>query len=323
MSTLHKVLFLQKAAFVQEHHKQIQQQLQAEFPNLDIISASNAEEISDGLHVDAVIAPTIDWLPLALSRLGSYRWIHFLSAGIEIIWDMPFEKKNVLLTKSSGVHGVPMSEYAIGAMLYFAKHFDQFVHQMADRRWQRAWLDELTDKTLTIVGMGHVGGFVARRAKSMGMRVIGVQRNPREHEFADESLALQNLHDYLPKTDYLVICLPLTQLTRGLVDQQFLSKLKSGAVLVDISRGGVVQEGAVLAALMSGRLRGAALDVFEQEPLTAESQLWTQQNVLLTPHVSGTSPHYMRRAIEVFIQNARDLEAGRPLTTAVDIDERY
>ena len=323
MSFLRSVLFLQKAAYVKEQQEQVRRQIQYVFPGLEVLSASDPDEICSGIHVDAVITPTIEWLPEALAQLGSYRWIHFLSAGVERIWDMPFDKHNVILTKSSGVHGIPMSEYVLGAMLYFAKNFDQFVHQMAERRWQRAWLNELSGNTVTILGMGHVGEFVARRASAMGMRVVGVQRNPRNSEFAVKSVSMQSVYEILPDTDYLVVCLPLTELTRGLVDDKFIGELKKGSVIIDISRGEVVREYSILKALDSGHLRGAALDVFEEEPLQEDSELWARKNVLLTPHVSGTSPHYLQRAIDIFICNAHDLEAGRSLSTAINVHEGY
>lgn len=323
MKSLQRVLFLQQSSLVEAQHLQVQQQLHLVFPNIELISAGCSEDISVGLDVDVVITPTMGWLSAALERLGGYRWIHFLSAGVESIWDMPFNKHDVIMTKSSGVHGIPMSEYTLGAMLYFAKRFDQFVHQMKECHWQRAWLDELTGRTVTIVGMGHVGGFVAKRAKSMGMRVIGVQRIPREHEFADVTVALADVSEYFKQTDYLVVCLPLTDRTKGVVDQRFLSELKRGAVLIDISRGGVVDEQAVLSALGAGQLRGAALDVFKLEPLPADSALWARRNVLLTPHVSGTSPFYIERAIDIFVQNALNLVAGKPLLTSVNVQERY
>lgn len=255
--------------------------------------------------------------------MSRYHWIHFLSAGVESIWAMPFEKRGVLLTKSSGVHAAPMSEFAIGAMLHFTKRFDQFVAQSAERSWRRAWLDELTGRTLTILGMGHIGQMLAQRAGLFGMRVIGVQRTPRQVPHVEKTVGLGELDTVLGETDYLAVFLPLTEHTRGLVDGAFIRRLKPGAVLVDLSRGGIVCEAALLDALDAGHLRGAALDVFEREPLPVESRLWSRSDVLLTPHVAGTTPYYMSRAIEVFLANARRLAAGEGPLTAIDIEQRY
>jgi phosphoglycerate dehydrogenase-like enzyme len=317
------VAFLQKPEVLDGQREWVVAYLQDAFPGLRVTAAGSAEELPEGLRVDAVIAPTLPWLPAALKRLGRVGWIHFLSAGVERIWDMPFDRAGVLLTKSSGVAAAPMSEYALGAMLHFAKSFDRFVAQAREGRWERAWLDELTGRLLMILGMGHIGAMLAQRARVFGMRVVGVQRSPRPVEGAERCIGFDEVVDWLGETDYLVVCLPLTPETRNRVDAAFLAALKPGAVLVDISRGGVVVEQAVVDALASGRLRGAALDVFEREPLPADSALWGDPRVLLTPHVAGTTPYYMERALEVFVENARRLMRGEPPATPVDLGKGY
>lgn len=317
------ILFLQKAEVLPAQRDLVVAAIGRALPDARVIACGHVEEVPLGGRFDAVIAPTLPWLPEALARLEHYGWIHFLSAGVEKIWDMPFSKDGVVLTKSSGVHGSPMSEFALGAMLYFAKSFDQFVEQSRARLWKRTWLDELEGQTVTILGMGHIGGAIAQRAKAFGMNVIGVQRTPRDTSGVDTMVGLGQLADVLPQTHYLVVCLPLTPETTGLVDHPLLGQLPAGAVLIDISRGGVVREAAVVDALERGHLRGAALDVFEQEPLAPDSPLWNNPKVLLTPHVSGTNPRYMEKAIEVFIANAKELLAGRPGVTPVDTVRRY
>lgn len=320
---IESILFLQKAEVLPLQKPAVVEAIRRELPGAGVTTCGSAEEVPEGGSFDAVIAPTLPWLPQALSRLARYDWIHFLSAGVEKIWDMPFPKDGVLLTKSSGVHGSSMSEFAIGAMLHFAKSFDQFVEQSRERVWNRVWLDELDGRTVTIIGMGHVGGAIARRARAFGMNVIGVQRTPRDTPGVATTVGIEQLPNVLPHTQYLVVCLPLTLDTKGLVDDVLLAQLPEGAVLVDISRGGVVRQRAVVDALERGNLRGAALDVFEEEPLPPTSPLWGKPSILLTPHVSGTSPRYMEKAIEVFIANAKQLLAGLPAMTPVDIERRY
>lgn len=317
------ILFLQKPEVLPAQRDLVVAAIGRALPGVRVIACGHVEEVPLGGRFDAVIAPTLPWLPEALARLEGYDWIHFLSAGVEKIWDMPFSKDGVVLTKSSGVHGSPMSEFALGAMLYFAKSFDQFVEQSRARLWKRVWLDELEGQTVTILGMGHIGGAIAQRAKAFGMNVIGVQRTPRDTPHVDTLVGLDQLSDVLPGTQYLVVCLPLTPETTGLVDHALLGQLPAGAVLVDISRGGVVREAAVVDTLERRHLRGAALDVFEQEPLAPDSPLWNNPKVLLTPHVSGTNPRYMEKAIEVFVANARQLIAGRPALTPVDTICKY
>lgn len=323
LKKLEHILFLQKPDVLATQRERVIEYLRKALPGVQVSTAGTPDQIPTGMIVDAVIAPTLPWLPEALARLGSCEWIHFLSAGVEKIWEMPFDKERVLITKSSGVHGAPMSEYAMGAMLYFAKGFDRFVEQARHASWERAWLDELTGRTLTILGMGHIGGMLAQRARVFGMRVIGVQRSPRANGDADLCIGFDEVDAWLGQTDYLVVCLPFTAETKNRIDAAFLNSLKPGAVLVDISRGGIVVESAVVEALASGRLKGAALDVFEREPLPAESKLWNNPKVLLTPHVSGTTPYYMERALDVFLANARCLSAGKALVTPVDTKRGY
>lgn len=315
---IRRVLYLQKPEVLEQQQALVTHTLQAALPEVEIVFADNIEAVPRHAMVDVVITPTLAWLPDALARLDNYRWIHFLSAGVEKIWEMDFDKTQILMTKSSGVHGAPMSEYVIGAMLYFTKQFGRF-HDLAKQAlWQRSWLDELTGKQLTVLGLGHIGQSLARRAKAFDMQVVGTQRTPRSIASVDRVVALEDIGPELARTDFLVCCLPLTEATRGLVNDKLLSQLKPGAVLIDISRGGVVKGDAVLRALDAGRLKGAALDVFEQQPLPPESSLWMRDDILITPHVSGTTPNYLERALNVFLDNYAAFSKGQRMVTLVD-----
>lgn len=317
------ILFLQKAEVLEQHKAQVVEQLGSALPRAQLIFAGSAAEVPEGSSFDAVIAPTLPWLQEALARLANYRWIHFLSAGVEKIWVMDFDKTRALMTKSSGVHGAPMSEYAIGAMLYFTKQFGRFHDQARCAEWQRTWLEELTGKQLTVLGLGHIGQSLARRAKAFDMEVAGTLRHLRSVEQVDRMVTLGEIDRELARTDFLVCCLPLTDETQGLVDVEFLARLKPGAVLIDISRGGVVKGDAVLQALDAGILRGAALDVFEEQPLPEESPLWRREEVLITPHVSGTTPHYLERALGVFVANHEAISDGQGPITPVSLEGGY
>ena len=317
------ILFLQKDDVLATQQAPVAARLREALPEATVVFASHAEDVPLGGEFDVVMTPTLPWLPQALSRLAAYRWIHFLSAGVEKIWAMDFDKTRPLMTKSSGVHGAPMSEYAIGAMLYFTKQFGRFHDQARRAEWQRAWLDELTGKQLTVLGLGHIGQCLARRAKAFDMVVAGSLRKMRPVADVDRMVPLEKIGDELVRTDFLVCCLPLTDETQGLANAELLGRLKPGAVLIDISRGGIVQGDAVIRALDSGRLKGAALDVFEQQPLPSESPLWKREDVLITPHVSGTTPYYLERAVGVFLDNYHALVKGRPMVTLVDPGAGY
>ena len=320
---IQRVLYLQKSEVLAQQQGMVSRTLQQALPDAEILFADSAETVPRQADIDIVITPTLPWLPEALARLASYRWLHFLSAGVEKIWSMDFDKSSILMTKSSGVHGAPMSEYVIGAMLYFTKQFGRFHDQARQAQWQRSWLGELTGSQLTVLGLGHIGQCLARRAKAFDMQVVGTQRTPRRLADVDRVVALEEIGPELVRTDFLVVCLPLTEATRGLVNDALLSQLRPGAVLVDISRGGVVKSDALLRALDAGTLKGAALDVFEQQPLPAESPLWQRSDLLITPHVSGTTPFYLERALNVFIDNLRAYQQGKRLVTAVSVEAGY
>nr|WP_283101580.1 NAD(P)-dependent oxidoreductase [Halomonas populi] len=208
-------------------------------------------------------------------------------------------------------------------MLYFTKQFARFHDQSIRGEWKRTWLNELTGRQLTIVGLGHIGQTLARRAKAFDMHVSGTLKRIRPVTGVDKVVPLSGIYSELATTDFLVICLPLTDETRGIVDDAFFSRLKPGAVLVDISRGGVVKGEAVINALDTGILKGAALDVFEHQPLPLDSPLWKRSDVLITPHVSGTTPFYLQRALGVFIDNAEALLIGKKPLTPVHMEIGY
>jgi phosphoglycerate dehydrogenase-like enzyme len=253
-----------------------------------------------------------------LSALRVIRDFSLQTLPDSALWDMAIDLDDRILTCSRGIHGIPMSEYALGAMLHFTKRFDQYIAQSRERRWQRSWLDELDGRTVMILGLGQIGGCIAERARAFGMRVLGVQRRPRPHPAADAVLGLDTFHDHLGEVDFLVVTVPRTHATLGMIDDTVMRKLKAGAVIVNLSRGGIVCETALCAALDAGHLRGAALDVFDTQPLPANSPLWDRPDVLLTPHVSGTSPRYLERALDVFLDNARRLHDGESAITPVD-----
>jgi phosphoglycerate dehydrogenase-like enzyme len=321
MPDINKVLFVQHPSIIDKQSDEAVRVIETQL-GIPVDCASSPEHVPEGAEYDVVIAPTLPWLDELLARLPYLRWVHFLSAGVEKIWAMNFDWHSIQLSKSSGVHAAPMSEYAIGAMLHFAKEFDRYIERSRNRRWQRAWLGELTDKNLIVFGMGSVGTAVADRAAAFGMNILGIATKERA-DFRHRVETLESSYENLTSADYVVLTAPLTSQTRGLANEDFFLMLKRGAVLIDISRGGIVQPGPLVAALDSGQLRGAALDVFEDEPLNKDSPLWARSNVLLTPHVAGTTPHYLRRALDIFIANARLYKNNERLRTAVDPKAGY
>ncbi len=316
------ILFVQSKGAPDDQRKTISAFLNDRL-GVDVEFARCPDDVAPRAHYEVVITPTVDWLPQLLHRIEGLKWVHFLSAGVDRIWEMDVDWAQLTVTKSSGVHAAPMSEYAIGAMLYFAKRFDQFVVQSHQNRWHREWLDELSGRQLLIVGMGAVGMALAARASAFGMDLRCVARTRRVQPEGRDVWALEDLPRLLPEADYIALAIPLTPETRGLGNADFFAQVKPGAVLIDMSRGGVVEEYALLKSLDQGTLRGAALDVFEHEPLPPTSSLWDRDDILLTPHVAGTTPYYMDRAVQVFAENAEQYVCGRELPTRVRIERGY
>ena len=315
------VLVLLRAG-VTEQAATIERQLVGALEGAIVSFASAPAEAVGGDH-EIIITPSLPWLPEVIASSPNLRWVHFLSAGVDKMWAMPFAKTPLILTKSSGVHAAPMSEFALGAMLQDVKQFGRFVRQQLRREWERTWLDELTGKTVGILGLGSIGREIARKAAVFGMRVIGTVSRPRPVDHVAEVFGPDGLDGVLARSDYLVVTVPLTDATRGLLDGSRFQLVKPGSFLVNLARGGVVDETALIQALDSRRIAGAALDVFEVEPLPESSPLWGMENVLITPHVAGTTSHYLERATQIFLENYRSLRETGELTTPVRLDLGY
>lgn len=305
------------------HEEFIGNKLRGALPGTRVQFASSADELSDPEGVEVLITPVQPWIDDVVTVASSLRWMHFLSAGVDGIWNLGFDKKRYFLTKSSGVHSIPMAEYVIGGILYFLKGFHIFHRQQRARQWERHWLDEASGKHVTIVGLGAIGQEIAKRCKAMGMSVTGVVTRVRDVEYVDTVVTTSDLKSVLGTSDFVVLCLPLTEQTRGLFDRSALESLKPGAYLVDISRGAIVDQTALAELIKTGHIGGALLDVFETEPLPTDSPLWDLDDVLITPHVSGTTPFYMDRAVGIFLRNLDSLRTKGTLVTPVDVATGY
>ncbi len=264
-------------------------------------------------------------------RAPKLRWVQLTSAGVDWLLDGDLAKSGVTLTTASGIHAVPIGEYVMGVMLAFAKGLPQAMRAQAERTWRPYLAEELYDKTVGIVGLGAIGGYVAKLAKTDGMRVLAVRRSTQRRstgeaaglDDVDELLPQSDLPYLLSEADYVVIAVPLTAESRGLIGERELRAMKPTARIINIARGPIIDEAALVRALKEKWIGGAALDVFEHEPLPPESELWGMENVILTPHISGGTPVYMERAVELFCDNLRRYLAGEPLRNTVQVERGY
>jgi phosphoglycerate dehydrogenase-like enzyme len=248
------------------------------------------------------------------------RWIQSTSSGIgPFVERMGYHGRmpHTVITRASGVHAQPLAEFCLMVMLMFRKGLLRIQADQRRKHWERYAGTDLQGRTIAIVGMGAVGSHVARVAKSLGMRVIGLDLHgflfDQDSIPLDEFHPITRLHEVLPQAEHLVLIAPHTPQTEGMIGSEELALLPEGAVFINIARGALVDEAALAEALRSGRLAGAGLDVFAEEPLPEDSPLWDLPNVLVSPHSASTSDRENDRITELFCENLRRFLAGRPL----------
>lgn len=252
------------------------------------------------------------------------RWIQGSMAGAgEVAEKVGLKDTDITITTASGVFSGPLAEFALAALLSHAKQFDRLRREKSEKVWRQATTGSLEGETLCIVGLGNIGRTVAERARPFGMRVVGVKRTVREDdeawEYADELFATEDLKDALGEAAYVVATLPGTPETHHLLDAEAFGRIKDGAYFANIGRGSVVDEAALVEALEQGRLSGAALDVFETEPLPEDSPLWEMEGVVISPHSTDMVPELVnKRQTDLFCDNLRRYLAGDDLINVLD-----
>lgn len=265
--------------------------------------------------------------PDLLERAPNLRWVQLISAGVDRLLGGDLLRSGVTVTTASGIHAAPMREHVLAMMIMLAKGWPGLFRAQARREWMRYMPGVLAGKTVGVVGLGNIGCEVARLAKAFGMRVLGVRRSGVPLECTDYEVdgifGPLDLLNVLAESDYVVLALPLTEETHHMIGELALRTMKPSAYLINASRGAVVDEEALVRALKEGEIAGAGLDVFESEPLPAESELWGMENVIISPHIAGGTPVYMEQAVEVFCDNLRCYLAGEPLRNMVDPQRGY
>ena len=269
--------------------------------------------------------------PDRLAEAPELRWIQSWSAGLDWLLEPSppaGAPAGLQLTSASGVHAVPIAEHVFAALLALGRGIPQALAAQAQARWSGGddvERFELEGRQMVLLGLGEIGARVARVAGAFGMLVTAVRHHPDEGGAPGVArvVGTDALLDVLPSADVLVVTLPLTDATRGLVGAGAVAALPAHAVVVNVGRGEVVDQDAVASAVASGRLGGAALDVFQEEPLPADSPLWSLDRVIVTPHTAGHTPHYARRVLAIFLDNLGRYRRGEPLRDAVDVGEGY
>jgi phosphoglycerate dehydrogenase-like enzyme len=254
-----------------------------------------------------------------VQEAAGLRWIHTISTGVDHVLFPFLIESDIILTNARGVYDRSVAEMVVGYVLLVVKDLPRFQRLQAERRWEKAHLREMEGLTIGLVGFGGIGQQVAARARCFGMRIVAVRRHPeRETPLADLVLPPDRLPELLAQSDFVAISLPFTAQTHHLINAHALAQMKPDAWLINVARGGLVDESALVQALREGHLGGACLDVFEEEPLPEDSPLWGLPNVILTPHTSGLSPRLHDRSAGLFLENLSLYVAGEPLRNIVD-----
>jgi phosphoglycerate dehydrogenase-like enzyme len=269
-----------------------------------------------------------DQLAEVLAAHPGVRWVQGTAAGtgeqVRAARLRAAELERVAFTSARGIHASTLAEFALMGLLAFTKDLQRLREDQVARRWIDRPLEELRDRTILILGMGEIGTEVARLAKAFGMNTIGINRRGRsDSPHVDEVHAPERLYELLGRADALAITLPHTEQTAGMLDAQALGHLRQGAILVNVGRGGVLDEKALIEALRARRIRGAALDVFASEPLAEDSPLWELPNVILSPHTAALSVRENERLVALLEENLRRYLDRRPLRNLVDTTHFY
>ncbi|MGF1608908.1 MAG: D-2-hydroxyacid dehydrogenase [Kiloniellales bacterium] len=299
-----------------------EERLRQRFPALTLASANSLDEVKarlEALRPEVVFSVKQPSTPLQSHRLAidypSVRWFHVGGSGYEHV--TPWDGARLAVSNSAGVLARYLAETVTAAILLLNGNFLRYVRQQDDRIWQPLAFRPLAGQTLLVVGVGHIGGHVASNAKALGMQVIGVRRTAEPHPGVDRMLTIEELHGALGEADFVSLHLRLTEQTRHLIDRTALVAMKPGAHLINTARGPIVDEAALIEALQDRRLAGAYLDVFETEPLPADSPLWSLETVMITPHAADTVSTWQALFADFFADNLERWLAGLPLRNLV------
>ncbi|NLP53124.1 D-2-hydroxyacid dehydrogenase [Bacillus sp. RO1] len=303
------------------------QQIKEIAPDFDVIIGKD-KEIWEPHVNDAEII--VGWKKelenLSLDAGSHLKWIQSWSAGVNSMPLSKLSENGIILTSANGVHAFPISETIFALMLGLTRKIHTYVKQQQHKVWHHAQMNlEIHEKTIGIIGVGEIGKETAKIAKAFRMKVLGVRHSGKPTDYVDEMYASDRLHEVLPKCDYVVITLPLTKETEGMFGSEEFKRMKNSAFLINIGRGEVIVENELVQALQEDVIAGAGLDVFIKEPLDENSPLWGMNNVIITPHTSGSTEHYSKRVIEdIFIPNLKHyLKSEKPLINVVDYKKGY
>jgi D-2-hydroxyacid dehydrogenase (NADP+) len=297
--------------FPERVRNEYRDRLASSFPELEISMVDHHSKVDPNIaEAEILITFGAHMDDRVLEKGVNLRWIQALGTGVDGITDRPGLRDGVLVTNLRGLHGKSVSESALAFMLALARNLPRSVRSQAAGRWDRFPVTLLNGATVGILGVGVIAEDLAPRCKALGMKVIGLTSTKRQLPGFDEIRGKDELLQVVPELDYLVLLTPYTSQTDGMVNASVLAAMKPSAFLINVARGGIVDETALVEALRSGAIAGAALDVFAEEPLPAGHPLYTMENVIVTPHMAGFHTGYAAEALPIVEANIRHFLAG-------------
>ncbi|CQR47202.1 Glyoxylate/hydroxypyruvate reductase A [Paraliobacillus sp. PM-2] len=306
--------------------EEMRERLKANFPSATFVFYENIEQAEVDLpKADIIVTYGEDLIAFHIEQAEQLKWIMVISAGMD---EMPFrhiKARGIKVTNAKGIHKIQMAEYAISMLLHVYRQNETFRRNQLAQKWdQTVPFKEISNRTMTIVGSGVIGEELARIAKAFRMKTIGVSRSGEEKAQFDEVYTTDHLELALKQADFVVSILPSTADTLYFYKQDHFKAMKPNAIFLNMGRGDAVQSETLIMALDQEQIAHAILDVFEQEPLPSDHPLWEHPKVTMTPHVSGKSPNYIPRAIDIFEQNLRSYLNNRELCiNVIDPDRGY
>ena len=298
----------------------------AELPEKTGIAVGNSPEAFERAAPDATVI--FNWsgsralLGKVFAMAPKVRWVHSRSAGLDSLLFPELVESPVPLTNGTGVFSPSLGEFALAAILYFAKDFRRMIRNQMAGRWEQFDITEISGQTVGIIGYGDIGRAVATRVRAMGMRVLAVKRHGpplyNVDPLVDQIYAPEHRIEMISRCDYIVASAPLTPETRGMIGEAEFAAMKSSAVAINVGRGPVIDEDAMLKALSGGRIKGAGLDVFTHEPLPDGHPFYRLENVLLSPHCADHTADWLEQAMRFFVENFERFRKGEPLRNVVN-----
>ena len=298
----------------------------ADLPEKTGIAVGNSPEAFERAAPDASVI--FNWsgsralLREVFAMAPKVRWVHSRSAGLDSLLFPELVESSVPLTNGTGVFSQSLGEFALAAILYFAKDFRRMIRNQMAGRWEQFDITEISGQTVGIVGYGDIGRAVATRVRAMGMRVLAVKRHGpplyNVDPLVDQIYAPEHRIEMISRCDYIVAAAPLTPETRGMIGEAEFAAMKPSAVVINVGRGPVIDEDAMLKALTGGRIKGAGLDVFTHEPLPEGHPFYRLENVLLSPHCADHTADWLEQAMRFFVENFERFRKGEPLRNAVN-----